>query len=278
MRKGDGYSLRDVQRMLGVSRSVVERLIKAGFVSPRQGDRGERRFNFQDVVMLRTANALRTAGVSPHKIVRALTHLRRSGAKDGGLTSLRISAIGRDIAVRDEHSRQWDVESGQLLIDFGPMPEGGSVASLDGPTSARARRAHDAAVAFFTDGQHLEDHDTAAAEIAYRRALEQAPDYTDASLNLGCILMEAERCEEAIDVYRAALAYRGDDPILHFNLGVAWEDAGNYSAALDAYHACIALSDDFADAHFNAARIHEELGDATRAIRHLNQYRKLQRH
>jgi NTP pyrophosphatase (non-canonical NTP hydrolase) len=43
------------------------------------------------------------------------------------------------------------------------------------------------------------------------------------------------------------------------------------------YQACIALSDDFADAHFNAARIHEELGEATRAIRHFNRYRTLQK-
>lgn len=263
--------------MLGVSRSVVERLITAGFVSPQQGDRRERRFNFQDVVMLRTANSLRAAGGSPHKIVRALTHLRRSWTKDGELTSLRISAIGNTIAIRDQHSRQWDVESGQLLIDFEPKPECGSVASLDGPSSVRTRRAQNAAVDFFTDGQSLEEYDPAAAETAYRRALDLAPDYTDASLNLGCILMNAERYGEAIDVYVAALLHRQDDPILQFNLGVALEDSGKLREALDAYQACFALSDDFADAHFNAARIHEELGEATKAIRHLNHYRKLQR-
>jgi predicted TPR repeat methyltransferase len=46
---------------------------------------------------------------------------------------------------------------------------------------------------------------------------------------------------------------------------------------LAAYAECIALAPDFADAHFNAARLHEERGDPKTAIRHFNQYRKLNR-
>ena len=276
-KKGDGYSSRELQRMLGVSRTVVERLIAAGFVSPTTGERRERHFSFQDVVILRTAHSLRTAGVSPRKIVRALDHLRKSWVKEGSLTSLRIAAVGNNITVRDAHSRQWDAESGQLLIDFEPKPACGTVASFHEPSSAREQRAQSTAVGLFYRAEALEATELAAAESAYREALARAPDYTDASLNLGCILVDAERYDDAIAVYRAALDHRPDDPVLHFNIGVVLEDSGRLRDALSSYQACIALSDDFADAHFNAARIHEELGEATRAIRHFNRYRTLQK-
>ena len=45
----EGYSLRDVTRLLGLSRSIVGGLIGAGYVSPSRGPRREYRFSFQDL-------------------------------------------------------------------------------------------------------------------------------------------------------------------------------------------------------------------------------------
>jgi hypothetical protein len=50
-----GYSLSEVSKLLGLSRSIVTGLIDAGFVSPARGRRKEYRFTFQDLVMLRAA-------------------------------------------------------------------------------------------------------------------------------------------------------------------------------------------------------------------------------
>lgn len=272
--RDDGYSLRDVERLLGVTRSVVERLIAAGFVSPTGGERRERRFTFQDVVMLRTAHALRMAGVTPVKIVRALNHLRKSWVREGLLTSVRIAAVGNRVAVRDETSRQWDAETGQLLLDFNPQPECGSVTSIEAPREEAMRND---AVDLFNHARSLEEEDVGAAEAMYRKALRKAPEYTDASLNLGCILIDAERFGDALQVYDEALHYRPNDPVLLFNIGVTLEDLGRLRDALHSYQACIVYAPDFVDAHFNAARVHEELGEVTKAIRHLNQYRRLER-
>jgi hypothetical protein len=269
----DGYSLRDVQRMLGVSRSVVEKLVAAGFVLP-SGERRQWRFTFQDIVLLRTAHALRVAGVSPMKIVRALDQLRKSSGREGSLSGVRMAAVGDRVAVRDEASRQWDAETGQLLLDFDGKPAGANVASLQAPLANRAR---EAAIDLFYRARSLEDEDIAAAETAYREALARAPEYTDASLNLGGILVDTERFDDAIAVYRDALRYRPNDSVLLFNIGVALEDSGRFGEALRSYELCIEHAPDFADAHFNAARIHEELGDATKAIRHFNAYRNLQK-
>ena len=42
----EGYSLREVGKLLGLSRSILSRLIDAGFVSPTRGSRREYRFSW----------------------------------------------------------------------------------------------------------------------------------------------------------------------------------------------------------------------------------------
>ena len=52
------YSVRDVERLLRLSRSTIQGLIKGGFVKPTRGPRRQYRFSFQDLIVLRTARAL----------------------------------------------------------------------------------------------------------------------------------------------------------------------------------------------------------------------------
>lgn len=66
------WTLRSIRQTLGLSRGVVAGLVAAGFVSPTRGPRNEYRFSFQDVVLLRTAHALRAANIPPRRIVRSL--------------------------------------------------------------------------------------------------------------------------------------------------------------------------------------------------------------
>lgn len=273
------YSMRDVQALLGIPRTVVTALIAAGVIAPRRGARHAYRFSFQDVVLLRTAQSLRESRIPTRHITRSLKRLQGLASQSGGRppTGLRVTAVGGDVAVHDRHGR-WHVESGQFLLDLDSAHtadtedmarQGTKVVDLRQPP------AEDPA-AWFERAAGLEHGDPTAAEQAYERAVMAAPDYLDAWLNLGCMLCDQGRFDEAIARYRMALEHLPDQPLLRFNLGVALEDAGALREALDSYHACIDLAPDFADAHYNAARLHEELGDPHRAIRHYNQYRKLE--
>lgn len=268
------YSMREVQALLGISRTVITALIAAGVISPRRGARREYRFSFQDVVLLRTAQSLREARIPTRHITRSLRRLQ--GLGDGRPpTGMRVTAVGGDVAVQDRHGR-WQIDSGQFMLDL----DDGAPARAPGDVVAlrHAARTDDSVDAgeWFARGVALEHDRPDRAEAAYRHAVAQAPDFLDAWLNLGCLLCDHGRIAEAIDAYRVALRYLPAQPLLHFNLGVALEDAGADREALDSYHACIALAPDFADAHYNAARLHEALGDPHRAIRHYNQYRKLE--
>jgi tetratricopeptide (TPR) repeat protein len=276
------HSLNSVRDMLGLSATTVSRLVDAGFVTPQRGPRNEYRFSFQDVVLLRTAHRLQAAKIPPRRIVKALASLREQLPEQLPLTGLRISAVGSDVAVH-EGGVLWDAESRQMLLDFEVAPSGGTVAliarELDtGPAAAPARpAATSSAGAQLAQARALEASDPAAAERAYREAIEQAADSPDAYLNLGALLYEAGRIDEALRIYDQGLAQAPQEPRLHYNRALALEDLQRDDEALAAYEACLKLMPDFADAHFNAARLCEQLGKGQLALRHFSAYRRLQR-
>lgn len=270
------YTLRSIREMLGLSRSVLAGFIDAGFVQPTRGPRNEYRFTFQDVVLLRTAQGLQAASIPPRKILRSLRRLKAALPLALPLSGLRITAVGSDIVVRNGVN-QWDAESGQLLIDFEVAPVRGAVAFLQHAPAAEVPAPGDADQ-WFVRGEELEEAEShAAAEAAYRRALELAPAHADAWLNLGALMCEANRCAEALAVYDQALRQCPEEPLLYFNRAIALEDQGRLKEAIGSYEACLRLAPDFADAHFNAARLHEQVGNAQKAVRHLSAYRRLQR-
>jgi tetratricopeptide (TPR) repeat protein len=288
------YTLREIQAMLGISRSAISSLMAAGFVSPGRGRRREYRFTFQDVVMLRTAHSLREAQVPGRKILRSLRRLRDTLPSELPLSGLRITAAGKELAVRAGDA-QWQVDSGQLLLDFEVRPVGASVSFLSQPQApSRAAATPPAAVRnnaeravksadvadpayWFERGTELEASNRGAAEAAYRQALACAPTFADAYLNLGCLLCDAGRCVEAIRIYRSALKHCPAEPLLHFNLAIALDDLGKPAEALACYERCLELSRDFSDAHYNAALLCEKLGLASKAIKHFSAVRRLQR-
>jgi hypothetical protein len=102
----EGYSLREVGKLLGLSRSIVCGLIDAGFVSPTRGRRREYRFTFPDLVVLRAAQGLSDAKIPPARILRSLRRLRAQLPQQVPLAGLRIEAVG-DAVVVSEGEAQW---------------------------------------------------------------------------------------------------------------------------------------------------------------------------
>ncbi len=274
------YTLRDVAALLGLSRSVITRLVASGFVTPARGPRREYRFSFQDMVLLRTAQGLQAAQIPARRILRSLRRLRESLPERMPLAGLRIAAINNEVVVRDGGT-PWQADSGQLLFDFeldaaaaGSSP-GGAVHALRGRDRDRDRGASEPD--WFQRGVELEGGDPRGAQAAYRRAIEAAPADAGAYLNLGVLLGEAGRHDEAVALYRQGIERCPPEALLHFNLAVALEDAGQAEAAVHSYERCLLVDAQMADAHFNAARLHEQLGRARLAIRHYSAYRRLQR-
>lgn len=263
------YTLQGIQEMLGISRSVVIGLIEAGFVSPVRGPRNTYRFGFRDVVLLRTAQALRSARIPARRIHRSLERLRTLLPSSVPLTGLRITAIGDDIAVR-EGGQDVALESGQLLMDFDIARGPGHVLSFH-------QGAAPASIDWTARGQTIEATDRDGAIAAYRNAIaDDVPDVR-AHLALGALLHESRALDEALAVYDQGLSRAPADAALHYNRAIVLEDLARVDEALAAYERCLSIAADFADAHWNVARLYEARGGAQQALQHFNAYRRLQR-
>ena len=303
----DGYSAQEVAAMLGLPPARLRAYVRAGLLSTEQAAQGRRRFSFQDLLLLRTAEGLVAERIPPRRVVQALKKLRAhldrertdlkaatgTGTDVRPLTGVPLSADGDRIVAHDGPAR-WQPESGQVLLMF---PDA-SAPVTDAPIALCARR-HVAgeAAALSTVADHapgagenevsaddlhniagsLEETDPLHAVHTYRQALALDPGHADAHVNLGRLLHEAGELAEAEVHYRATLALRPDDATAAFNLAVAIQDQGRDDEALQQYERAVAIDARNADAHYNAARLYEKLGKYTAAIRHLRAYRELVR-
>lgn len=271
-----GYTVREVAEMLGLPATQIRLYAATGFLTPGRGSRGEYRFSFQDLVLLRTAAGLTAARISPRKVRRALRDLKGRLPEGKTLAGVRIAADGERVVVQDGGT-QWDPHSGQVLFDF-------AVADLAEKVAPFARRAADearsspaalSAVDWYELGCELEITDSEEALDAYEQALALRPDYSDAHLNAGRIVHERGDLDLAEEYYRRAIEIAAGDPTAHFNLGVVLEDRGRLEESGDAYEESIRLDPEYADAYFNLAGIRERLGERDAALRHLKMYKQL---
>ncbi len=246
-----GYTTRDVAELLGLSASSVRAWVRSGILSPDRGPRGEFRFSFRDLVLLKAVRELLDADISPRKVRRSLESLREELPRGRPLTSVRIQADGERVLVWDDRT-VWEPRSGQFQIDF-------EVADFAERVAPIARRAAEERIRggdldaddWFDLGVDLELVAPVEAANAYRRSLELAPGHVEAHLNLGRLVHEAGDALAAAEHYRRALKAAPESAIAAFNLGVALEDLGEEATAIDLYSRAIRLDPRHAEAHYN---------------------------
>jgi tetratricopeptide (TPR) repeat protein len=293
-----GYSAQDVARMLGLPPRRLRAYVRSGVLCPERGDAGELRFSFQDLLLLRTAEGLVRERVPPRRVAQALRKLRANLPDARPLTGLQLGAEDQRVVARDGAAR-WQVESGQVLLDFdrGAAPD--AAAALPSLADLPRRRTGGASTStsvagsglaaptadvvplsleeLYEIGCDLEETDPTHAEASYQQVIERAPRHADAHINLGRLMHERGELVGAEEHYRHALVHRPEDPTATFNLGVALEDQDRVAEALEAYEQAITLNAQNADAHYNAARLYEKGGDYGASLRHLRAYRDLTR-
>ncbi len=277
------YSVRDVERVLRLSRSTVQGLIDGGFVKPARGPKRQYQFSFQDLIVLRAARALTQAKVSRKRILQSLKQLRHDLPDELPLSGISITAVGDRVVVREGKSR-WQVDDGQYVLGLDVSVDEGELHVVEVPapdaivSSAVPPRSGpdptDSEV-WFTTGVELEQSDPRKAQEAYERAVAVDPAHLAAWTNWGRLAHEQGQLKKAENIYRKALSHVQADSVLLFNLGVVLEDLGRTRAALEAYQSAITDDPSLADCHFNLARLYESFGQPQHAIRHLGQYRRL---
>lgn len=271
-----GYSAREAAKLLGLTAGRVRGFVRSGFLEPDRGPRGELRFSFSDLVLLRAAKELLGKRIALRRIRDALAKLRAELPTGRPLSALSIAVEAGGIVVRDGR-RRWNPESGQQLFSFDVSEIAEKVAPLAG---RRAEEAKGASALLRADdwyelGCELETSRPDDARDAYRRTIELDPAHAEAHTNLGRLLHEAGELAAAEAHYRLALESRADDVTAAFNLAVVLEDLGRTEEAIASYQQVLGEDPSYADAHYNIAQLYERLGRGVAAVRHLKAYRKL---
>jgi tetratricopeptide (TPR) repeat protein len=98
------------------------------------------------------------------------------------------------------------------------------------------------------------------AAQAYRQAVDAAPDWVEARINLGTAMYQLGRMEEALEQFLMAVEYEPENALAEFNLGCVFEQLGKTADAILHLSRAVELLPSLADAHLNLALAYEKTG------------------
>ena len=110
------------------------------------------------------------------------------------------------------------------------------------------------------------------SEIAiWGDTVAKRPENPRAQYNLGCMLRQEGRMQEAMEHWEEALRLKPDYADAHYNLGFALSKAGRFEEAIGHYEQTLRLTPDAGDAHCNLGDALVQLGRVREAIEHWEQ-------
>ncbi len=260
------FTRTEAGRILGTSRRQLDYWNRLGLVEPR-ARWGERFYSFADLVALATIKQLTGKRIPARRLRRAILALQTQlGELPAPLSELRITTNGREVVVMPPGHRGRPIEplTGQFVLDFDVRELGQKVRAMSTCTAEE----------WFEIGL-ANDSSTATLEKAadaYRHALELAPEWTEAHINLGATLYQLQRMEASRQHFVAAAALEPSNPLAHFNLGCVLEQLGESDAAIEHLRRAVTLAPSLADAHLNLALAYEKRGHQQDARKHLSLY------
>jgi len=104
------------------------------------------------------------------------------------------------------------------------------------------------------------------AVAAYKQAIKQKPDYSEAYYNLGDAYFQLSLYKDAIDAYKRAVKYQADFAATHNNMGTAYFKLGEHKKAIEAYKEAIRLSPKTAVTYYNLGATYLERGNKKAAL------------
>lgn len=264
------YTRREVARMLGVEERHLVYWERLRLVRPR-ARWGERFYGFQDLVALRCIQQLAANRIPAGRLRRAILAMQeRFGCVRAPLSSLRVENCGRQVVVIPPEVAGQPIEplTGQFVL---PYSTKGVEEKVHVVAARTAEEWFDLGLAADVRRETLPQ-----AVEAYRRAIELAPNWANAWINLGTALYQLSELDEARRAFDAALALNAENGTAHFNLGCVLDDLEEYENAIQHLRRAVALTPHHADAHFNLALVLEKRGKTGKAREHWASYLRLQ--
>jgi tetratricopeptide (TPR) repeat protein len=261
----NGYTAAQVSDLLGLDDTTLHRWEVQGLVHSRGG-----RYDFRDIVSLRTIAELVANGVSIRTIGRSIRGLA-SVLPDTERPLSQLKLIESSGTLLAELGEALVAPDGQLVMRF----DDAELLSKEEPmvvVTSQVRSADE----WFDHGHDCEEDDRLDEAIeAYREAISRQPAFAEAHYNLANCLRVLGRTEGAEEHLRMAVTLEPGFDSAWYNLADVQEEQGHLDEAIDSLVAALRVSPLYADAHYNLALCYEQAGRPDDARRHWREYLKL---
>jgi len=268
------FGTNEAARITGLGARRVRHCVRAGLLRPKRDRRGHLRFDFLDLLLLRTTRGLLESRVPSRRIVRVLRSLRRQ-IGDVPLGRLSVYVDGDRVVAWDGETR-WQPDSGQFLFNFSAgavLRRAGQVAQL--PRQEPKKLPCLTADQWCDLAVEIEESAPLEARAAYHHALDIEPGHIGARINLGRLLYLDRNLVGAEAHFRSAAQHEPGCALAWYNLGVVLDDRAELEEARGCYERAIAEDPELADAHYNLSLLYERIGRRPDALRHLAAYKRL---
>jgi tetratricopeptide (TPR) repeat protein len=166
----------------------------------------------------------------------------------------------------------------QLMFDFERAGQKDAVAEavlpMAVPAAGLQRVQQDQ---FLAAVQAEEAGDKQRAIQLYTEILKSDPAYAAAYINMGTIYFQLRQFGRAEELYRRATEADPDYVLAFFDLGNVLDELERLDESIAAYRHATELAPRYADAHYNLALAYERKGELRNALRHWQEYVRLDR-
>ena len=268
------YTVGDVARICGVSRRRVRYWERTSLISSTPEASEQPAFDFRDLVSVRSIVGLLDRGIPLRRIRHGADVLRERCPEREPLAALRVWGDAPRLLLH--HDGAWMETDGQLVLDFVCGADAAPVQAL--APRRQGEEAFHAAREWFVRGSELDGERETWNEAAdcYRRAIELDPTFADAHCNLGSLLFNRGRRDEAKRHFDRTVELAPRHVEGHLNLGTLCEEDGADERALWHYRQALESDPRFPDIHVSIALIYEKLELLRTARVHWRRYLALE--
>ena len=264
------YNRQDVLRILQISSRQLQGWERAGLIQPLQT------YTFQDLGQLRTLRSLREEDVSASSIRHSVSAMKAVAGMENPLLEATVVRNGSRIAFR-HLGAMVDPIRRQLIFDFDRAGQKDAVAApvpLTPPAAGLQKMQQDQ---FLLAVQAEEAGDKQRAIDLYAEILNADAGYAAAYINLGTIFFHLRQYGRAEELYRKATEADPEYVLAFFDLGNVLDELERLDESIEAYRHATKLAPRYADAHYNLALAYERKGERRNALRHWQEYVRLDR-
>ncbi|MGH7863811.1 MAG: tetratricopeptide repeat protein [Candidatus Binataceae bacterium] len=262
---GGTFTTRAAARILAVPPERIRYWIRRRLISPAMKRGRNFRFAFNDLLVMRLAKDLLPKRHHIDPVRRCIARAQEIAAPDRPVSSLRLSNLDGRIVIRDGRAA-FEVDTGQMLIDFEPERPPAAVDDRFGPARARER---------FDEARRIAEEDPLKALSVYSALIGREPQNFEGHLRLAALLDSEGDLSGSLRHLLGAAAIAPANADVHFKLGLLYRQRSEPDHAIRSFHRAIECDPTHVEAHRNLADLYNDAGRKRDAQKHLTAIHRL---